>query len=101
MKDNVPNPVSAVNIWEIQLYLDSVKKLNRQASKDKKPAVLSDGEIKDLIDILAQKYVKQEYLSAYEVSKIMPEITRYFPATDNDELNLDAPRILSKYSERR
>ncbi|CAN5395241.1 hypothetical protein BH20ACI1_BH20ACI1_21660 [soil metagenome] len=80
MKDNVPNPVSAVNVWEIQLYLDSVKKLNRQAVKDKKPSVLSDGDIKELVDILAQKYIKQEYLSAYEVSKVMPEITKYFPA---------------------
>ncbi len=80
MKDNIPNPVSTVNIWEIQLYLDSIKKLNRQAAKDKKPAVLSDDDIKDLVDILAQKYIKQQYLSAYEVSKVMPEITKYFPA---------------------
>ncbi len=36
--------------------------------------------MKNLVDILAQKYLKQQYLSAYEVSKIMPEITRYFPA---------------------
>ncbi len=81
MKDNIPNPVSTVNIWEIQLYLDSIKKLNRQAAKDKNPAVLSDDDIKDLVDILAQKYIKQQYLSAYEISKVMPEITKYFPAT--------------------
>ncbi|MGI8639449.1 MAG: hypothetical protein ACR2MG_05785 [Pyrinomonadaceae bacterium] len=80
MKVDVQNTVSMVNIWEIQLYLDSVKKLNRQAAKDKKPAVLSDGDVKELIDILAQKYIKQEYLSSYEVSKIMPEITKFFPA---------------------
>lgn len=69
-----------INVWEIQTFLESVKKLNRQAAKDKKPAVLSDNEIKDLIEILAQKYVRQPYLSAYEVSKIMPEVTKYFPA---------------------
>jgi len=68
-----------VNVWEISSYLDTVKKLNRQAAKDKKPNLLSDNEIKELIEILAQKYVRQPYLSSYEVSKIMPEITKYFP----------------------
>ena len=80
VKDDVQNPVSTVNVWEIQQYLDSIKKLNKQAAKDKKPPVLSDGDMKDLVDVLAQRYIKQEYLSAYEVSKVMPEITKYFPA---------------------
>ncbi|MDQ3086983.1 MAG: hypothetical protein M3Q78_00120, partial [Acidobacteriota bacterium] len=71
----------SVNIWEVQQYLDTVKKLNRQAARDKKTPALSDGEIKELVEILANKYVKQPYLSAYEVSKVMPEITKYFPAT--------------------
>lgn len=69
-----------VNVWDIQSFLDSAKKLNRLAEKNKKPAVLSDSDIKGLIEILAQKYVRQPYLSAYEVSKIMPEVTKYFPA---------------------
>ena len=71
----------SVNIWEVQQYLDTVKKLNRQAARNKKTPALSDGEIKELVEILANKYVKQPYLSAYEVSKVMPEITKYFPAT--------------------
>ncbi len=71
----------SVNIWEVQQYLDTVKKLNRQAARDKKTPALSEGEIKELVEILANKYVKQPYLSAYEVSKVMPEITKYFPAT--------------------
>ncbi len=69
-----------INTWEIQSFLDTIKKLNRQAAKDKKPNLLTDNEIKELIGILAQKYVRQPYLSSYEVSKIMPEITKYFPA---------------------
>jgi hypothetical protein len=69
-----------VNVWEVQMFLDTVKKLNRQAAKDKKTSVLSDNEIKSLIEILAQKYVRQPYLSSYEVSKIMPDIIKYFPA---------------------
>lgn len=70
----------SVNIWEVQQYLDTVKKLNRQAARDKKTPVLSENEIKELVEILANKYIKQQYLSAYEVSRIMPEITKYFPA---------------------
>lgn len=70
----------AINAWEVQSFLETIKKLNRQAAKNKKTAVLSENEIKEIIDLLAQKYVRQPNLSAYEVVKIMPEITRYFPA---------------------
>jgi len=69
-----------VNTWEVQSFLDTIKKLNRLAAKSKKPNLLTDNEIKELIEILAQKYIRQPYLSSYEVSKIMPEITKYFPA---------------------
>lgn len=69
-----------VNVWEIQQFVQSIKKLNRQAVKDKKTPALTDAELKDLIGILAQKYVKQQYLSAYEAAPVMSDITRYFPA---------------------
>jgi len=69
-----------INASEIQSFLDTVKKLNRRAARDKKSAAFTENEIKELVDILAQKYVRQQYLSAYEVMKIMPEITKYFPA---------------------
>ncbi len=69
-----------VNTWHIQSFLNTVKKLNRQAEKNKAKAVLSDNEIKEIVDILVQKYVRQQHLSVYEVVKIMPEITKYFPA---------------------
>jgi hypothetical protein len=70
----------AVNTWDIQTYLETIKKLNRQAARNKKTNVLTENEIKEIVDILAQKYVRQQNLSAYEVLKIMPEITKYFPA---------------------
>lgn len=74
------NGAYAVNTWEIQSFLDAVRKLNRQASKNKKSAVLDENEIKEIVDVLAQKFVRQQYLSAYEVVKAMPGIMRYFPA---------------------
>lgn len=69
------------NVWEVQRFLQSIKKLNRQALKDKKTPALTDAEIKDLVGILAEKYVKQQFLSPYEVAQVMPDITRYFPAS--------------------
>lgn len=72
--------IITMNTWDVQSFLEIIKKLNRQAAKDKKTAALSENEIKEIIDILAQKFVRRQNLSAYEVVNIMPEITRYFPA---------------------
>lgn len=69
-----------INTWDIQPFLETVKKLNRLAAANKKSPVLSDGEIKELLDVLIQKYLRQPYLSSYEVSKIMPEIAKYHPS---------------------
>lgn len=69
------------NVWEIQQFVQSVKKLNRQAAKDKKIPVLTDAEMRELIDVLAQKYVKQQHISAYEAAPAMNDIAKYFPAS--------------------
>lgn len=69
-----------VNIWEIQQFVQSAKKLNRQAAKDKKIPVLTDGEMRDLIHVLAQKFIKQRHLSPFEVAPLMSDILKYFPA---------------------
>jgi len=68
-----------VNLWEVQAFLDTAKKLNQKAVKNKKTVVLGENEIKEIVNILAQIYLKQQYLSSYEVSKSMPEIAKYFP----------------------
>ena len=72
--------VPVINTWEIQSFFETIQKLNRRAVKDKKPLLLSENEVKELVDVMAQRFIKQEYLSSYEVSKIMPELTKYFPA---------------------
>ena len=69
-----------INTWDVQAFLDTIKTLNRQAAKNKRSNVLNENEVREIVDILAQKYLRQQYLSAYEVAKAMPEITRYFPA---------------------
>jgi hypothetical protein len=69
-----------IGIWQVQSFLETAKKLNRLAAKDGKPAALGETELKELIEVLAQKYLNQPYLTVYDVSKIMPDITKYFPA---------------------
>ncbi len=76
----IQNAAYTVNTWEIQSFLEVIKKLNRQSAKNKKTAVLGEVEIRETVDVLAQKFVRQQNLSAYEIVKVMPEITRYFPA---------------------
>lgn len=79
-KPNASNTAYTVNLWEIQNFFEAVQKLNRKAAKDKKSPLLSENDIKELVDVMAQRYLRQEYLSSYEVAKIMPEITKNFPA---------------------
>lgn len=78
--NSAQNSMFSVNTWDVQAFLETIKKLNRQAAKNKKPDVLAENEIREVVGILAQKYVRQQYLSAYEVTKAMPEIIKYFPS---------------------
>lgn len=69
-----------VSSWEIQTFLETLKKLERQVAKNKKSAVLSENSYKEVNDVLAQIYLKQPYLSAYELAKTITEIAKFFPA---------------------
>ncbi len=69
-----------VSSWDIQMFLEISKKLERQAAKNKKTAVLSENSYKDVIEVLAQIHLKQPYLSSYELSKTITEIAKFFPA---------------------
>lgn len=80
MKKNVESSGFTISSWELQTFLETLKKLERQATKNKKPAVLSENSYKEVIDVLAQLYLKQPYLSSYELAKTITEITKYFPA---------------------
>lgn len=71
---------ATINVWQVQTFLEMVKKLNRIGAKENKTPVLSETEIRGLVEMLAQKYLNQPYLSSYEVARSMPEITKYFPA---------------------
>ncbi|HEY0430122.1 MAG TPA: hypothetical protein VGC76_20230 [Pyrinomonadaceae bacterium] len=71
---------AVIGVWQVQMFLDAVKRINRVSGKDAKTPVLGESDIKDLVEMLAQKYLNQPYLTVYDVSKIMPDITKYFPA---------------------
>jgi uncharacterized protein YihD (DUF1040 family) len=93
----LPNAATDINVYQIKEFVDKVNKVKRQAAKDKKTAVLTESEYKELLEILARKYSTQEYLSAYEVAGVIKEIDLYFPALAqairrrlaNEKANLD------------
>ncbi|MEJ7699648.1 MAG: hypothetical protein WKF71_08410 [Pyrinomonadaceae bacterium] len=58
MKKNVESSGFTISSWELQTFLETIKKLERQATKNKKPAVLSENSYKEVIDVLAQLYLK-------------------------------------------
>lgn len=71
---------STIGVWDVQQFYTTVKKLNRLAEKDKKSPLLGESEIKEIVDLLAKKYATQQYLSAYEIAPIMPDLSKYYPA---------------------
>ncbi len=75
----LPNMPTDINVYQIKEFVDKVNKLKRQGIKDKKTAMLTESEYKELLEILARKYSTQEYLSAYEVAGVIKEIDLYFP----------------------
>jgi hypothetical protein len=75
-----PYAGTTINVWQVQTFLEMVKKLNRIGAKENKTPVLGETDIKGLVEMMAQKYLNQPYLSSYEVARSMPEITKYFPA---------------------
>lgn len=93
----LPNASTEITVYQIKEFADKVGKLNRQAVKDKKTLILTDGEYKELIEVLARKYSTQQYISSYEIAGIIKQIDVYFPALgqtirgrlSNEKANLD------------
>ncbi|MEZ5424922.1 MAG: hypothetical protein R2747_01535 [Pyrinomonadaceae bacterium] len=74
------NGESEINVYQIKMFFDKVKILNRWAVRNKKPLALSESDFKELLGILGQKYIKQQYLGPYEVSTLMSDLDKHFPA---------------------
>lgn len=66
--------------WQVQSFLETIRKLSRIALKEDKPPALGDADIKSIVEMIAQKFLNQPYLSSYEVARSMVEINKYFPA---------------------
>ncbi len=76
----LPGAPTEINVFQIKEFVDKVKVLHRDISKDKKTPVLTDSEYKELIEIVARKYSTQQYVSTYEVASVMSDIDALFPA---------------------
>ena len=71
---------NTVSVYDIATFYTTVKKLNRTAERKKKSALISDSDLRQIVEILAKAYAAQEYLSAYEVAPIIDDLTRFSPA---------------------
>lgn len=71
---------SGINAWQIRQFLLTVIELNKNAVKEKKTPALTQAEYKELLETLAKQYLRQPYLSPYEVSSVIGEIEKYFPS---------------------
>jgi Flp pilus assembly protein TadD len=80
MKNPVDSGGFTITSWELQTFLETIKKLEREAAKNKKSLILSENSYKEVIEVLAQVYLKQPYLLSYELAKTIMEIAKYFPA---------------------
>ena len=69
-----------VSTYDIATFYTTVKKLNRTAERNKKTALLTDSDLRQLVELLAKAYAAQEYLSAYEVAPIIEDLTKFSPA---------------------
>ena len=75
-----PGEAAPIGLWQVQMFVDTAKKLNRFGAKDNKTPAIAESDLKELVELLAQKYLNQPYLTAYDVSKIMPDVNKYFPS---------------------
>lgn len=64
-------------------FINAVSEINRRAARDKEKKtlpLLSETEMKELVDIIARAYLTAQNPAQYAIAQVMPEISRYAPA---------------------
>lgn len=68
--------------WDITPFIIAAAELNRAAARDKTKKtlpLLSDAEMKELVEALANAFLSERDPAAFSISQVMREITRYAP----------------------
>lgn len=70
-----------IDFWKITAFINGASEMNRRATRDKKmQPLLTDAEMRELIDLIADRFLSERSPALYMVSQVMGEITRYSPA---------------------
>ena len=73
--------VSEIDFWKITAFINGASEMNRRATRDKKiQPLFDDAEMRELTDLIADKFLSERDPAQYLVSQVMAEITRYSPA---------------------
>jgi hypothetical protein len=72
-----------IDFWQVSSFVNAASELNRAAARDKEKkmvALLSEAEMKELVDLIARAFLSERNPAPYSISQVMPEISRYAPA---------------------
>jgi hypothetical protein len=73
-----------IDFWQVSSFINAASELNRAATRAKEKKiqpVLTDAEMRELVEITANKFLTAPNPAPYSISQVMPEILRYAPAT--------------------
>lgn len=72
-----------IDFWQAASFITAASEMNRAAARDKEKKMiplLTDAEMKELVDLTASAYVTARNPARYSISHLMSEIARYSPA---------------------
>lgn len=78
-----PDPKTEIDFWQVASFTTAASEMNRTAALAKSKKVvplLSDAEMKELVEITAGAFLAAGNPMQYSIIQVMPEIMRYSPA---------------------
>ncbi len=99
------NPQTEIDFWQVSSFISAAAEMNRTAARDKAKKmlpVLSDAEMKEMIESIANAFLSANNPAQYSISSTMAEISRFAPALGQrirQKLGAEASRQLDKVIE--
>lgn len=82
--NNTPaNTPTEIDFWQVSSFISAAAEMNRTATRDKAKKmlpVLSDVEMKELVESIANAFLKTNNPAHYAIGSTMGEISRFAPA---------------------
>lgn len=99
------NTRTEIDFWQVSSFISAAAEMKRAAARDKTKKtvpVLTDAEMKELVELIANAFLKESNPAQYSISSAMPEISRFAPALAQRirlKLGAEASRQLDKVIE--